>query len=69
MGRSPQTPAARPTTSAADDPSVSQSVFTITEKAPTKAFTLKNLIRHYAKQAEKHKVSRNEIGMPTDRKG
>ena len=47
--------------SAADDPSDSQSVFTITEKAPTKAFsclkaptsafTFKTLLRHYAKQA------------------
>ena len=47
--------------SAADDPSVSQSVFTITEKAPTRAFswlkapmsafTFKTLLRHYAKQA------------------
>ena len=47
--------------SAADDPSVSQSVFTITEKAPTRrtfsclkaptsAFTFKTLLRHYAKQ-------------------
>ena len=45
-------------TSAADDPSVSQSVFTITEKAPTRAFswlkaptsafTFKTLLRHYA---------------------
>ena len=42
-------------------PSVSQSVFTITEKAPTRAFswlkaptstfTFKTLIRHYAEQA------------------
>ena len=48
-------------TSAADDPSVSQLVFTITEKAPTRAFswlkaattafTFKTLLRHYAKQA------------------
>ena len=46
--------------SAADIPSVSQSVFTITEKAPTRAFswlsaptstfTFKTLLRHYAKQ-------------------
>ena len=46
--------------SAADDPSVSQLVFTITEKAPTRAiswlkaptrraFTYKTLLRHYAK--------------------
>ena len=44
--------------SAAYDPSVSQSVFTITEKAPTRAFfwlkaparafTFKTLLRHYA---------------------
>ena len=48
-------------TSAAYDSSVSQSVFTITEKAPTRAFswlkvptsafTFKTLLRHYAKQA------------------
>ena len=47
--------------SAADDPPVSQSDFTITEKAPTRAFswlkaptstfTFKTLLRHYAKQA------------------
>ena len=47
-----------PGDSAADDPSVSQSVFTITEKAttrvfswlkaPTSAFTFKTLLRHYA---------------------
>ena len=47
--------------SAADDQSVSQSVFTITEKAPTRAFswlkaptsafTFKTLLRHYAKRA------------------
>ena len=47
-----------PRTSAAYDPSVSQSVFTITEKAPTRAFswlkaptsafTFKTLLRHYA---------------------
>ena len=47
-------------TIAADDPSVSQSVFTITEEAPTmafswlkmptSAFTFKTLLRHYAKQ-------------------
>ena len=30
--------------------SVSQSVFTITEKAPTSAFTFKTLLRHYAKR-------------------
>ena len=36
--------------SAADDPSVSQSVFTITVKAPTRASTFKTLLRHYAKQ-------------------
>ena len=46
--------------SAGDDPSVSQSVFTITEMAPTRAFfwlkattrafTFKTLLRHYAKQ-------------------
>ena len=51
----------QPRTSAADDPSVSQSVFTITEKAPTRAFswlkaptstfTFKTLLRHDAKQA------------------
>ena len=44
---------------AANDPSV----FTITEKAPTRplpgpsptsAFTFKTLLRHYAKQAPKH---------------
>ena len=47
---------------AADDPSVSQSVFTITEKAPARAFcwlkaheqfsafTFKTLLRHYVKQ-------------------
>ena len=45
-----------------NDPSVSQSVFTITVKAPTRAFswlkapittafTFKNLLRHYAKRA------------------
>ena len=44
-----------------NDPSVSQSVFTITEKAPTRAFswlkaptsafTFKTLLRHYAKRA------------------
>ena len=44
-----------------NDPSVSQSVFTITEraptrafswlKAPTSAFTFKTLLRHYAKRA------------------
>ena len=49
-----------PRTSAADDPSVSKSVFTITEKAPTRAFpwlnapksifTFKTLLRHYAKR-------------------
>ena len=33
------------------DPSVPQSVFTITEKAPTSAFTFKTLLRCYAKQA------------------
>ena len=38
-------------TRAVDDPSVSKSVFTITEKAPTSAFTYKTLLRHYAKQA------------------
>ena len=39
----------------ADDPSVTQSVFTFTEKAPTRAlkvptsaFTFKALLRHYA---------------------
>ena len=47
--------------SAADDPSVSHSVFTITEKAPTRAFswlkvptsafTFKTLLKHYATQA------------------
>ena len=47
--------------SAADDPSVLQSVFTITEKAPTRAFswlkahtrafTFKTLLRDYAKRA------------------
>ena len=47
--------------SAADDPSVPQSVFTITDKAPTRAFswlkaptsafTFKTLLRHYAKRA------------------
>ena len=45
-------------TGAVDDPSVSKSVFTITEKAPTRAFswlkattsafTYKTLLRHYA---------------------
>ena len=30
-------------------PSVPQPVYTITEKAPTSAFTLKTLLRHYAK--------------------
>ena len=50
--------------SAVNDPSVSQLVFTITEKAPTKAFcwlkaptstfTFKTLLRHYAKQALTH---------------
>ena len=50
--------------SAADDPSVSQSVYTITEKAPTRAFSwlkapprsfpLKTLLRHYAKRALTH---------------
>ena len=49
-----------PRTSAADDPSVSKSVFTITEKAPSRAFpwlnapksifTFKTLLRHYAKR-------------------
>ena len=50
----------RITTSAVaeDDPSISQSVFTITQKsptrafswlkAPTRAFTFKTLLRHYA---------------------
>ena len=39
--------------SAADDPSDSQSVFTITEKAPvpTGAFTFKTLLRHFPIQA------------------
>ena len=47
--------------SAADDPSVSQSIITVTEKAPTRAFywlkaptnafTFKTLLRHYAKRA------------------
>ena len=47
--------------SAANDPSVSNLVFTITEKAPTRAFswskapksafTLKTLLKHYAKWA------------------
>ena len=51
---------------AADDPSVSQSVFTITEKAPTRAFswlkthtstfTFKTLFRHYAKWANQPAV-------------
>ena len=51
----------QPRTNAADDPLVSQSVFIITEKAPTRAFswlkaptsafTFKTLLRHYAKQA------------------
>ena len=42
--------------SAVDDPSVSQTVFTITEKAPTwlkaptSTFTFKTLLRHYAKR-------------------
>ena len=46
---------------AANDPSFSQLVYTITEKAPTKAFswlkaaitafTFKTLLRHYAKRA------------------
>ena len=43
--------------SAANDPQASQSVFSITEKATTtrafswlKAFTFKTLLRHYAKQ-------------------
>ena len=46
------------------DPSVPQPVFTITEKAPTRAFswlkaptsafTFKTLLRHYAKQVPKH---------------
>ena len=35
---------------AGNDPSV----FTITEKAPARAFTFKTLLRHYAKQAPKH---------------
>ena len=50
--------------------------FVITEKAPTirafswlkaatTAFTFKTLLRHYAKQAPKHMVSRCDIGMPT----
>ena len=34
----------------ADDQSVLSSVFTITEKAPTGAFTFKNLLRHYVKR-------------------
>ena len=48
-------------TGAVDDPSVSKSVFTITEKAPTRAFswlkaatttfTFKTLLRHYAERA------------------
>ena len=52
---------ASPRTSAVNDPSVSQLVFTITEKAPTRAFswlkaptsafTFKTLLRHYAKWA------------------
>ena len=44
---------AAPPNSASDDPSVSQSVFTITVKAPTRASTFKTLSRHYAKQAPK----------------
>ena len=50
--------------SAADDPSVSQLVFTITEKAPSRtfswlkapnsAFTFKTLLRHYAKLLSGH---------------
>ena len=50
-----------PGISAADDPSVSQSVFTIKEKPPTRAFswlkaattafTFRTLLRHYAKRA------------------
>ena len=52
---------ASPRTSAVNDPSVSQLVFKITEKAPTRAFfwlkaptsafTLKTLLKHFAKQA------------------
>ena len=44
-------------TRAVDDPSVSKSVFTITEKAPTRAFswfsafTFMTLLRFYVKQA------------------
>ena len=56
-------------------PSVPQSVFTITEKAPTRAFsrlkaptsafTFKTLLRHYAKTGVDPTVSRREIGLPT----
>ena len=52
---------ASPRTSAVNDPSVSQLVFKITEKAPTRAFfwlkaptsafRFKTLLRHYAKRA------------------
>ena len=56
-------------------PSVPQSVFTITEKAPTRAFswlkapirafTFKTLLRHYAKTGVDPTVSRHEIGSAT----
>ena len=45
------------------DPSVSQSVFTITKKAPTKGVLL--VERHYAKRALTPTVSRHEIGSAT----
>ena len=43
------------TNSAADDPSVLQPVFTITENAPTRAFifTFKTIWRNYAKQTSR----------------
>ena len=54
------------------DPSVPQPVFTITEKAPTRAFswlkvptsafTLKTLLRHYAKWALTHSKVDMKVG-------
>ena len=36
-------------------------------KTPSSAFTIKNLFRHYGKQAFEQAVSRHEIGMLTQR--
>ena len=59
---------------AANDPSVSQSVFTITEKAPTRALfwfkaSVLSHLRHYSKQAlnwdtgTKDKIRDGQFGM------